>query len=96
MAVRLYQMEAESFSSRLIPNILIYMNYVRLIGNIAVYYSTLISLNCFIAVKQYAFLTICEGSAVFCCFLVSKKISNDQELIQSDPTSCPQNQKGNN
>ena len=26
----------------------------------------------------------------------SKKISNDQEMIQSDPTSCPQNQKGNN
>ena len=26
----------------------------------------------------------------------SKKINNDQELIQSDPTSCPQNQKGNN
>ena len=26
----------------------------------------------------------------------SKKISNGQELIQSDPTSCPQNQKGNN
>ena len=26
----------------------------------------------------------------------SKKISNDQELIQSDPTSCPQTQKGNN
>ena len=26
----------------------------------------------------------------------SKKISNDQELIQSVPTSCPQNQKGNN
>ena len=25
--------------------------------------------------------------------LESKKISNDQELIQSDPTSCPQNQK---
>ena len=25
----------------------------------------------------------------------SKKISNDQELIQSDPKSCPQNQKGN-
>ena len=25
-----------------------------------------------------------------------KMISNDQELIQSDPTSCPQNQKGNN
>ena len=26
----------------------------------------------------------------------SKKISNDQELIQSDSTFCPQNQKGNN
>ena len=26
----------------------------------------------------------------------NKKISNDLELIQSDPTSCPQNQKGNN
>ena len=26
----------------------------------------------------------------------SKKISNDQELIQSDPTSFPQNQKVNN
>ena len=26
----------------------------------------------------------------------SKKISNDQELIQSDPKSCPQNQMGNN
>ena len=25
----------------------------------------------------------------------SKKISNDQELIQSDPITCPQNQKGN-
>ena len=27
---------------------------------------------------------------------LSKKISNDQELIQSDPISCPQNQTGNN
>ena len=26
----------------------------------------------------------------------SKHNGNDQELIQSDPTSCPQNQKGNN
>ena len=26
----------------------------------------------------------------------SKNINNDQELIQSDPTSCPINQKGNN
>ena len=29
-------------------------------------------------------------------FWKSKKISNDQELMQSDPTSCPINQKGNN
>ena len=29
-------------------------------------------------------------------YFKSKKISNDQELIQSDPISCPQNQKGNN
>ena len=29
-------------------------------------------------------------------FFRSKKMSNDQELIQSDPISCPQNQKGNN
>ena len=28
--------------------------------------------------------------------LQSKKISNDRELIQSDPISCLQNQKGNN
>ena len=28
--------------------------------------------------------------------MLSKKISNDQELIQSDPTPRPQNQKGNN
>ena len=28
--------------------------------------------------------------------LWSKMISNDQELIQSEPTSWPQNQKGNN
>ena len=26
----------------------------------------------------------------------SKRIRNDQELIQSDPTSCSQNEKGNN
>ena len=31
-----------------------------------------------------------------CQEVESKKISNDQELIQSDPTSCPQTQKGNN
>ena len=30
------------------------------------------------------------------CIIRGKKISNVQELIQSDPTSCPQKQKGNN
>ena len=34
--------------------------------------------------------------ALFLNWKQSKKISNDQELIQSDPISCPQNQKGNN
>ena len=29
-------------------------------------------------------------------YMYSKKISNDQESTQSDPTSYPQNQKGNN
>ena len=33
---------------------------------------------------------------LFLVEIKSKKISNDQELIQSDPTSCPQNQKENN
>ena len=40
------------------------------------------------------------GTSAFCSLdlmtMLSKKISNDQELIQSDPTSCPQNLKGNN
>ena len=34
--------------------------------------------------------------ALFLDLTKSKKISNDQELIQSDPISCPKNQKGNN
>ena len=58
----LYQMKARSFPSRQIPNTLIY--YARLFGNIAVWYSTFISLNCFLAVKQYAFLTVYEGSEI--------------------------------
>ena len=36
------------------------------------------------------------ASVVTTSELQSKKIRDDQELIQSDPTSCPQNQKGNN
>ena len=39
--------------------------------------------------------TVKQGAATY-RITQSKKISNDQELIQSDPTSCPQNQKGNN
>ena len=38
---------------------------------------------------------IFSKSCKMTCFQ-NKKISNDQELIQSDPISCPQNQKGNN
>ena len=34
--------------------------------------------------------------AKFSSIVEVKKISNDLELIQSDPISCPQNQKGNN
>ena len=37
-----------------------------------------------------------QNSLNFRLIVKSKKISNDQELIQSEPTSCPQNQKGNN
>ena len=33
------------------------------------------------------------GYFALAVLLLSKKISNDQELIQSDPKSCPQNQK---
>ena len=36
-----------------------------------------------------------ENSKLHVHIKESKKISNDQELIQSDPTSCPQNQQGN-
>ena len=39
---------------------------------------------------------IVVGTVSWCFYLKSKKISNVQELIQSDATSCPQNQKGNN
>ena len=40
--------------------------------------------------------TLDFGLYALLLFIESKKISNDQELIQSDPISCPQNQKGNN
>ena len=37
-----------------------------------------------------------QGSNSTYTSMESKMISNDQELIQSNPTPCPQNQKGNN
>ena len=37
-------------------------------------------------------MTYISWSSDFVLYLQSKKISNDQELIQSDPISCPQNQ----
>ena len=44
----------------------------------------------------YEYCDRLTGEVIFYIFTKSKKISNDQELIQSDPTSCPRNQKGNN
>ena len=48
-----------------------------------------------IGFKYYIFHHISSSHAFHHCFH-SKMISNDQELIQSDPISCPINQKGNN
>ena len=48
----------------------------------------------FLVSKFYFKIVVFISSNVFKS--QSKKISNDQELIQSDPISCPQNQKGNN
>ena len=46
----------------------------------------------------YTFDTLCMANVMILPQAVpqSKKISNDQELIQSDPLSCPQNQNRNN
>ena len=43
-----------------------------------------------------SFFVYLIGSGVDVGKIQSKKISNDQDLIKSDPTPCPQNQKGNN
>ena len=40
--------------------------------------------------------TVANQTEIYEHGIESKKISNDQELIQSDPTSYPQNQNGNN
>ena len=58
----LYQMKAGFLPKWLIPNTLIY--YGRLYWSIVVLYSTLVSLTCFLSVKQYTFLTMCEGRAI--------------------------------
>ena len=54
-------------------------------------------------IQERQFLVISESICTLDHFVLvnrleglSKKISNDQELIQSDPISYPQNQKGNN
>ena len=46
--------------------------------------------------KNKKVIGIMKDEAAGMVIIESKKISNYQELIQSDPTSCPQNQKGNN
>ena len=49
---------------------------------------------CHMTQISYQILQVQKWKSSNC--LKSKKISNDQELIQSDPIACPQNQKGNN
>ena len=48
------------------------------------------TIDTLISTKYFSKLDLRSG------YWQSKKISNDQELIQSDPISRPQNQKGNN
>ena len=63
------------------------------------FYSLLIALQTSATLKtknKWASLTDFQECFKDCDTIESKKISNDQELIQSDPTSCPQNQNGNN
>ena len=67
---------------RTLTRLTIYMYYSRLLVYDIVNLVTLSLLNVLVTIIQFV--------------LESKMISNDQELIQSDPTSCHQNQKGNN
>ena len=48
-----------------------------------------------VQIRWFHLVVFCS-SGCQCYLLESKKISNDQELTQSDTTPCPQNQKGNN
>ena len=50
-----------------------------------------VNLGWIVTVRNFSVVLLMWGETI-----EIKKISNDQELIQSDPISCPQNQKGNN
>ena len=58
--------------------------------------NTLNSIFCiqYLQATSFDFSLLYEGFEKYT--VKSKKISNDQELIHSDPISGPQNQKGNN
>ena len=63
--------------------------------HVAIYLTRLMDSQCSFSVISACAYSI-KWAHSLCGKLESKKISNDQELIQSDPISCPQNQKGNN
>ena len=50
----------------------------------------------YVLLNDYELQHCANPLQIFCKIEKSKKISNGEELIQSDPTSYPQNQKGNN
>ena len=56
-------------------------------------FSILIVCLLILLVQEYKF-KLCQILESY-MYLKSKKISNDQELTQSHPISCPQNKKGN-
>ena len=76
---------------------------INTVGNksVLIQPSSIIIISCISKLTCFNIITTYYNLLQGCCKMVcvdiqSKKISNDQELIQSDPTSCPQNQKGNN
>ena len=66
----------------------VFSNYVEVSAQETVYLAIQIPLTK--GTRDVVYINTCTPAEQ------SKMISNDQELIQSDPTSCPQNQKGNN
>ena len=56
------------------------------------YITTIVGMLMVLSIKAM----VLNATSLMILKLLSKKISNDQELIKSDPTSCPINQKGNN